>query len=108
MLANLVNICEHSATFDIFPRMSANIWQNFASICQNMTILLLHNTTYIGFRFATLIFSKPIFDGQVGGGAFASSVSSISFFFPARHKGLALGLNGGLGNLGVPWAANKV
>lgn len=37
----------------------------------------------------------------VGGGAFASSVSSISFFFPARQKGLALGLNGGLGNLGV-------
>jgi NNP family nitrate/nitrite transporter-like MFS transporter len=37
----------------------------------------------------------------IGGGAFASSVSSISFFFPKKHKGLALGLNGGVGNLGV-------
>lgn len=37
----------------------------------------------------------------VGGGAFASSMSNISFFFPRRVQGLALGLNAGLGNLGV-------
>lgn len=37
----------------------------------------------------------------VGGGAFASSMSNISFFFPKREQGLALGLNAGLGNLGV-------
>lgn len=37
----------------------------------------------------------------VGGGAFASSMSNISFFFPKRIQGLALGLNAGLGNLGV-------
>lgn len=37
----------------------------------------------------------------VGGGAFASSMSNISFFFPKRVQGLALGLNAGLGNLGV-------
>lgn len=37
----------------------------------------------------------------VGGGAFASSMSNISFFFPKRLQGLALGLNAGLGNLGV-------
>jgi NNP family nitrate/nitrite transporter-like MFS transporter len=37
----------------------------------------------------------------VGGGAFASSMSNISFFFPKRTQGLALGLNAGLGNLGV-------
>lgn len=47
----------------------------------------------------------------VGGGAFASSMSNISFFFPKRMQGLALGLNAGLGNAGVsvmqfliPWA----
>lgn len=47
----------------------------------------------------------------VGGGAFASSMSNISFFFPKRQQGLALGLNAGLGNAGVsvmqfliPWA----
>jgi NNP family nitrate/nitrite transporter-like MFS transporter len=37
----------------------------------------------------------------VGGGAFASSMSNISFFFPKSKQGLALGLNAGLGNLGV-------
>lgn len=37
----------------------------------------------------------------VGGGAFASSMSNISFFYPKHMQGLALGLNAGLGNLGV-------
>ncbi|WP_284617868.1 NarK family nitrate/nitrite MFS transporter [Aquabacterium humicola] len=36
-----------------------------------------------------------------GGGNFASSMSNISFFFPKDQKGTALGLNAGLGNLGV-------
>ena len=36
-----------------------------------------------------------------GGGNFASSMSNISFFFPKRVQGLALGLNAGLGNAGV-------
>jgi NNP family nitrate/nitrite transporter-like MFS transporter len=36
-----------------------------------------------------------------GGGNFASSMSNISFFFPKRMQGLALGLNAGLGNFGV-------
>ncbi len=37
----------------------------------------------------------------LGGGNFASSMSNISFFFPKRMQGLALGLNAGLGNAGV-------
>ena len=36
-----------------------------------------------------------------GGGNFASSMANISFFFPKAQKGYALGLNAGLGNLGV-------
>lgn len=36
-----------------------------------------------------------------GGGNFASSMANISFFFPKEQKGMALGLNAGLGNLGV-------
>ncbi|MCF6092567.1 NarK family nitrate/nitrite MFS transporter [Microaerobacter geothermalis] len=36
-----------------------------------------------------------------GGGNFASSMSNISFFFPKKLQGTALGLNAGLGNLGV-------
>ncbi|MGP1680056.1 MAG: NarK family nitrate/nitrite MFS transporter [Burkholderiales bacterium] len=37
-----------------------------------------------------------------GGGNFASSMANINFFFPRAQKGTALGLNAGLGNLGVP------
>ena len=36
-----------------------------------------------------------------GGGNFASSMANISFFFPQAKKGTALGMNAGLGNLGV-------
>lgn len=35
------------------------------------------------------------------GANFASSMANISFFFPKHKQGSALGLNGGLGNLGV-------
>jgi MFS transporter, NNP family, nitrate/nitrite transporter len=37
----------------------------------------------------------------LGGGNFASSMANISFFYPDREKGLALGLNAAGGNLGV-------
>jgi len=38
----------------------------------------------------------------LGGGNFASSMTNINAFFPARRKGWALGLNAGGGNIGVP------
>src|SRR5437879_1546085 len=37
----------------------------------------------------------------VGGGNFSSSMANISFFYPERKKGFALGLNAAGGNLGV-------
>ena len=37
----------------------------------------------------------------LGGGNFASSMANVNFFFPKTQKGTALGLNAGLGNLGV-------
>lgn len=37
----------------------------------------------------------------LGGANFASSMANISFFFPRAEKGNAMGLNAGLGNLGV-------
>jgi len=36
-----------------------------------------------------------------GGGNFASSMSNISFFYPKKVQGYALGMNAGLGNFGV-------
>jgi len=39
-----------------------------------------------------------------GGGNFSSSMANISFFFPERRKGFALGLNAAGGNIGVAFA----
>ncbi|WP_428607508.1 antiporter [Sedimenticola sp.] len=47
------------------------------------------------------VFQGLAFLSGFGGGNFASSMSNISFFFPKRQQGLALGLNAGLGNAGV-------
>ncbi len=47
------------------------------------------------------VFQLLAFLSGFGGGNFASSMSNISFFFPKRVQGLALGLNAGLGNAGV-------
>jgi len=49
--------------------------------------------------FLTLIILAAL--SGVGGGAFSSSMSNISFFFPKKMQGLSLGLNAGLGNAGV-------
>ena len=48
-----------------------------------------------------VVFQLLAFLSGFGGGNFASSMSNISFFFPKRSQGLALGLNAGLGNFGV-------
>ncbi|NUQ01938.1 MAG: antiporter, partial [Armatimonadetes bacterium] len=37
----------------------------------------------------------------LGGGNFASSMANISLFFPKRQQGMALGINAGVGNLGL-------
>lgn len=37
----------------------------------------------------------------LGGANFSSSMSNISFFYPKQRQGAALGLNAGLGNVGV-------
>ncbi|SCZ63477.1 MFS transporter [Thiohalomonas denitrificans] len=47
------------------------------------------------------VFQILAFLSGFGGGNFASSMSNISFFFPKKSQGLALGLNAGLGNAGV-------
>jgi NNP family nitrate/nitrite transporter-like MFS transporter len=47
------------------------------------------------------IFQGLAFLSGIGGGNFASSMSNISFFYPKRVQGYALGMNAGLGNFGV-------
>jgi len=52
------------------------------------------NTPYMFFAVMALL-------SGFGGGNFSSSMSNISFFFPKKQQGYALGMNAGLGNLGV-------
>ena len=52
-----------------------------------------------GVSFSTLLIVS-LFAGV--GGNFASSMTNINAFYPARLKGWALGVNAGGGNLGVP------
>ncbi len=46
-------------------------------------------------------FMVMAFFSGFGGGNFASSMSNISFFYPKKTQGYALGMNAGLGNFGV-------
>lgn len=46
-------------------------------------------------------FQVLAFLSGIGGGNFSSSMSNISFFYPQKMKGYALGMNAGLGNFGV-------
>lgn len=52
------------------------------------------NTPYITFAILAAL-------SGIGGGNFASSMSNISFFFPKKLQGTYLGMNAGIGNLGV-------
>ena len=52
------------------------------------------NTPYMFFASMALL-------SGFGGGNFASSMSNISFFFPKKVQGYSLGMNAGLGTLGV-------
>jgi MFS transporter, NNP family, nitrate/nitrite transporter len=47
------------------------------------------------------VFQALAFLSGLGGGNFASSMSNISFFYPKKQQGYALGMNAGLGNFGV-------
>ncbi len=52
------------------------------------------HTSYVVFVFIALLCG-------LGGGNFSASMAHISFFFPKKQLGAALGWNAGIGNLGV-------
>ncbi|WP_415238660.1 NarK/NasA family nitrate transporter [Seleniivibrio woodruffii] len=71
-----------------------------------VTSLLLIPCAGIGFALRDVntpyyVFAVLAALSGLGGGSFASSMSNISFFFPKRMQGTSLGLNAGIGNLGV-------
>ncbi len=70
------------------------------------TLLLLIPAIGVGFALQDSSTSFSTFAvlaalSGIGGGAFASSMSNISYFFPKKVQGTSLGLNAGLGNVGV-------
>ncbi|MCP4440416.1 MAG: NarK/NasA family nitrate transporter [Aureispira sp.] len=48
-----------------------------------------------------LVFATMALLSGFGGGNFSSSMNNISYFFPKKMQGTSLGLNAGIGNLGV-------
>ena len=70
------------------------------------TFLLLIPAIGLGFAITNpetpfWVFAALALLAGFGGGNFASSMANISYFFPNRNKGFALGLNAAGGNIGV-------
>ena len=70
------------------------------------TTMLLLPTVWIGFAVQDPSTNYAVFAAiallcGLGAGNFSSSMANISFFYPKRLQGTALGLNAGVGNLGV-------
>lgn len=75
-------------------------WTIFsASVLFIPTIALAHFVTKPDTPFWLMLLVAST--AGLGGGNFASSMTNISFFFPDRMKGWALGLNAAGGNIGV-------
>ena len=84
----------------VIPLFGGRRWTAFS------TGILLVPCLWLGFAVqdATTTFSTFVVIALLCGFAganFASSMGNISFFFPKAMQGGALGINGGLGNLGV-------
>ena len=82
-------------------RFGGRNWTIFSALILLLPMLL---TVYVmahpGTSYTTFMVVAAL--AGVGGGNFASSMTNINAFFPQRHKGWALGLNAGGGNIGVP------
>jgi MFS transporter, NNP family, nitrate/nitrite transporter len=75
-------------------------WTIFsASVLFIPTIALAYYVTQPDTPFSTMLWVAAL--AGLGGGNFASSMANISFFYPDRMKGWALGLNAAGGNIGV-------
>jgi NNP family nitrate/nitrite transporter-like MFS transporter len=84
----------------VVPIFGGRNWTVFS------TALLLLPTLWIGVAVQDINTNYPVFVViallcGLGAGNFSSSMANISFFYPQRLQGTALGLNAGVGNLGV-------
>jgi NNP family nitrate/nitrite transporter-like MFS transporter len=75
-------------------------WTIFsASVLFIPTLALAYFVTQPDTPYSTMLLVAAL--AGLGGGDFASSMANISFFYPDRMKGWALGLNAAGGNIGV-------
>ena len=75
-------------------------WTMFsAAVLFIPTIALAYFSVHPDTPFSTMLLVAAT--AGLGGGNFASSMANISFFYPDRMKGWALGLNAAGGNIGV-------
>lgn len=82
------------------PRFGGRNWTMVsASLLFIPTTLLALLVTHPGTPYWAMALAAAT--AGLGGGNFASSMTNISFFFPDREKGYALGLNAAGGNIGV-------
>jgi MFS transporter, NNP family, nitrate/nitrite transporter len=84
----------------VVPIFGGRNWTVFS------TMLLLLPTLWIGYAVQDPSTNYAVFAAiallcGLGAGNFSSSMANISFFYPKRLQGTALGLNAGVGNLGV-------
>src|SRR5436853_1913245 len=93
-------------TFAI-PRFGGRAWTTFSATLLLIPTLLLAMVVPSGWLLDQshdvqlwVLFLCAATAG-VGGGNFSSSMANISFFYPEKKKGFALGLNAAGGNLGV-------
>jgi len=89
------------------PKFGGRMWTTISASLLLIPVLLLAVVVPSGWladqSHATQLWVLALCAASAGfgGGNFSSSMANISFFYPDRHKGFALGLNAAGGNLGV-------
>ena len=96
-LSGVVFRALYSFVVPIFGGRNFTVWS---------TTMLLLPTLWIGFAVQDPTTNYAVFAAiallcGLGAGNFSSSMANISFFYPKRLQGTALGANAGVGNLGV-------
>jgi NNP family nitrate/nitrite transporter-like MFS transporter len=82
------------------PTFGGRNWTIFSALLLVVPCaLMMWAVRHPELSFGTLLVVAAV--AGAGGGNFASSMTNISYFYPEREKGWALGLNAAGGNLGV-------
>ncbi len=82
------------------PRFGGRNWTIVSALLLLIpTLALAWAVSNPGTSFGVMLFVAAL--AGLGGGNFASSMTNISWFYPEREKGWALGLNAAGGNIGV-------